>query len=83
MIGAGRSPAVEHRTLSDAAHLEEALFTGLRLAGGVSLPALQARFGVDIWALKVFNKKIFMKILFAINVLNKKYFDNFSCINFI
>jgi oxygen-independent coproporphyrinogen-3 oxidase len=50
MIGAGRSPAVEHRTLSDAEHLEEALFTGLRLAGGVSLPALQARFGVDIWA---------------------------------
>ena len=33
--------------------------------------------------LKFLRKKFFMKILFAINVLNRKYFDNFSCINFI
>jgi len=41
---------VERRELSDQERFEEAVFTGLRLAQGVNLDALQARYGVDIRA---------------------------------
>jgi oxygen-independent coproporphyrinogen III oxidase len=40
---------VERRELSDTERLEEALFTGLRLASGLDLEALKVRYGVDIW----------------------------------
>jgi oxygen-independent coproporphyrinogen-3 oxidase len=30
--------------------LEDALFTGLRLAAGVDVDAVGARYGVDVWA---------------------------------
>jgi len=38
------------RRLSAGERLEDALFTGLRLTSGVSLPSIQARYGVDVWA---------------------------------
>jgi oxygen-independent coproporphyrinogen-3 oxidase len=50
MVAGGRPPVAERRPLSAAEHLEEALITGLRLAEGVPLPALEERFGVDVWA---------------------------------
>jgi oxygen-independent coproporphyrinogen-3 oxidase len=46
----GRSTAVDVRTLPADERLEEALFMGLRLAGGVALDGLRARHGVDVWA---------------------------------
>ena len=41
--------AVGIRRLGDEERLGEALFTGLRLAEGVDLTAIQARYGVDVW----------------------------------
>jgi oxygen-independent coproporphyrinogen-3 oxidase len=41
---------VERRELSHQERFEEAVFTGLRLAEGVDLDAVQARYGVDIRA---------------------------------
>lgn len=49
-IVGGRSVAVDHRPLSNVERLEEALFMGLRLAEGVDLRAVAARYGVDVWA---------------------------------
>ena len=46
----GADPVAERRTLSPAERLEEALFTGLRLADGIDLDAAEARYGVDVWA---------------------------------
>jgi oxygen-independent coproporphyrinogen III oxidase len=48
-VAAGRSPAGERRALSPGERLEEALFTGLRLADGVDFEAVGRRFGVDVW----------------------------------
>ena len=45
----GSDPVVERRVLTRDEHLEEALFTGLRLVDGVDLAQMQARFGVDVW----------------------------------
>jgi oxygen-independent coproporphyrinogen-3 oxidase len=45
----GEDLAVERRVLSPQARLEEALFTGLRLANGVDLDDMAARYGVDVW----------------------------------
>lgn len=39
----------EERRLSEKERLEEALFTGLRLAEGISLRAIRERYGVDVW----------------------------------
>ena len=47
---AGGPLASERRPLSPEEQLEEALFTGLRLASGIDLPAMKARYGVDVWA---------------------------------
>jgi len=48
-VAAGEPLAVERRELSDAERVEEALFTGLRLAEGLDLDAIRARYGVDVW----------------------------------
>jgi oxygen-independent coproporphyrinogen-3 oxidase len=48
-VAAGRSLVVERRVLSAREALEEALFTGLRLARGIDVDAVKARYGVDVW----------------------------------
>jgi oxygen-independent coproporphyrinogen-3 oxidase len=48
-MGGGRSVRIDVSPLSQASRVEEALFTGLRLAEGVSRRNFQARFGVDPW----------------------------------
>ena len=40
----------ERRALGPEERLEDALFTGLRLTAGLNLPAIAARYGVDVWA---------------------------------
>ena len=45
----GADPVSERRTLTGDERLEEALFTGLRLADGIDIAAAGARYGVDIW----------------------------------
>jgi oxygen-independent coproporphyrinogen-3 oxidase len=40
---------VDRRELSSDERLEDALFTGLRLAAGLDLHRIQARYGVDVW----------------------------------
>jgi len=45
----GKSAESERRVLTDQERLEEALFTGLRLAQGVNLGMVQSRYGVDLW----------------------------------
>jgi oxygen-independent coproporphyrinogen-3 oxidase len=45
----GVTPIAERRVLSREERLEEALFTGLRLAEGLDLDAIAARYGVDVW----------------------------------
>lgn len=49
-VGEGRSTEAEVMPRDDEARLEEALFMGLRLAEGLDLPRLRARYGVDVWA---------------------------------
>lgn len=48
-LEAGRSPRGGEEGLTPGAQLEEALFMGLRLAGGVDEVALARRYGVDVW----------------------------------
>jgi oxygen-independent coproporphyrinogen-3 oxidase len=48
-VGTGGQLSVERRELSNEERLEEALFTGLRLARGIDLEAVRARYGVDVW----------------------------------
>jgi oxygen-independent coproporphyrinogen-3 oxidase len=45
----GRALSVETRRLTALERAEEALFTGLRLAEGVDVAAIGARYGVDTW----------------------------------
>jgi oxygen-independent coproporphyrinogen-3 oxidase len=45
----GQSPAIERRVLSPDTQLEEALFTGLRLTGGLDLDFVGRRYGIDVW----------------------------------
>src|SRR5690606_13978500 len=49
-ISAGTPVVAERRVLTPEEQLEEALFTGLRLARGIELDAVDARFGVDVRA---------------------------------
>jgi len=49
-IGRGLPVDVEARTLSSQERIEEAVFTGLRLTGGIERRNFQARFGVDPWS---------------------------------
>ena len=45
----GQSPVAERRVLSRDTQLEEALFTGLRLAGGLDLDSVGRRYEIDVW----------------------------------
>jgi len=49
-VAAGGHAAIDRRVLSDEERQEDALFMGLRLNAGLDLPALKARYGVDVWA---------------------------------
>ncbi len=46
---AGRPLGTERRVLSAQERFEEAVFTGLRLVHGVSVDAIRARYGIDLW----------------------------------
>jgi putative oxygen-independent coproporphyrinogen III oxidase len=46
----GQAVATERRELTANEQLEEALFTGLRLTGGVDLDVVGRRYGIDAWA---------------------------------
>jgi oxygen-independent coproporphyrinogen-3 oxidase len=48
-IAAGRPACVERRILTGQERLEEALFTGLRLAEGLSIEHVRLRYGIDLW----------------------------------
>jgi len=48
-IGRREPTAVDVRRLSADERLGDALFTGLRLVGGVSLKDVDSRYGVDVW----------------------------------
>jgi oxygen-independent coproporphyrinogen-3 oxidase len=49
-LSAGGRLVAERRSLSVEEQLEDALFTGLRLADGLDLTAVKQRYGVDVWA---------------------------------
>jgi oxygen-independent coproporphyrinogen III oxidase len=49
-IGEGETVVSEARRLSSTERLEEALFTGLRLAEGLDVDAIGRRYAVDVWA---------------------------------
>jgi oxygen-independent coproporphyrinogen-3 oxidase len=49
-VTSGRDIVTERRILSSSDCLEEALFTGLRLTGGVDIEVAGARYEIDIWA---------------------------------
>jgi oxygen-independent coproporphyrinogen-3 oxidase len=49
-VSAGLPVIAERRVLTGAERLEDALFTGLRLAEGIDIEAVGARYGVDVWA---------------------------------
>jgi oxygen-independent coproporphyrinogen III oxidase len=48
-VASGGPLVVERRVLSAREALEEALFTGLRLARGIDVDTVKARYGVDVW----------------------------------
>ena len=48
-VNSGGHPGVDRRELSMQERLEDALFTGLRLARGIDLTAVKSRYGVDVW----------------------------------
>jgi oxygen-independent coproporphyrinogen-3 oxidase len=49
-VEAGTPPVSERRAMTPQERLEEALFTGLRLAGGVDMGAVGRRYGIDVWS---------------------------------
>jgi oxygen-independent coproporphyrinogen-3 oxidase len=48
-LAAGQPVIAERRELTRAMRLEDALFTGLRLNGGVDIDEVGARYGKDVW----------------------------------
>jgi oxygen-independent coproporphyrinogen-3 oxidase len=50
-VAAGGQLDTERRALTAREGLEEALFTGLRLARGIDVTAVKSRYGADIWFL--------------------------------
>ena len=48
-VNASASPLLDERVLSSSERVEEALFTGLRLAAGIDRAAFRQRFGLDPW----------------------------------
>jgi putative oxygen-independent coproporphyrinogen III oxidase len=49
-VSAGRPVAIDRRVLAPGERLEDALFTGLRLAAGLDVEDVGRRYGTDIWA---------------------------------
>ena len=49
VVASGGHPGIEKRELSRREALEEALFTGLRLARGIDVDTVSARYEVDVW----------------------------------
>jgi len=49
VVASGGHPGIEKRELSRREALEEALFTGLRLARGIDVESVSARYEVDVW----------------------------------
>ena len=49
LVNRGESTAIDARRLTGEERLGDALFTGLRLADGVDLAAIRARYDVDVW----------------------------------
>jgi oxygen-independent coproporphyrinogen-3 oxidase len=49
-VNAGQDVRLDRRRLDADERLEDALFMGLRLVEGVDLPAVQRRYGLDVWA---------------------------------
>jgi oxygen-independent coproporphyrinogen III oxidase len=49
-VAAGAPRQLERRELTPEIRVQEALFTGLRLADGVSLANVRERYGVDVWS---------------------------------
>jgi oxygen-independent coproporphyrinogen-3 oxidase len=48
-VSGGAPLAVDRRELSAEERIEDALFTGLRLARGIEVAAFRRRYGVDVW----------------------------------
>ena len=48
-VTAGGSLRTDVRAMTLRERSEEAAFTGLRLAGGVDLPAIRDKYGIDLW----------------------------------
>ena len=48
-VSGNRSPVAERRVLGHDERYEDALFMGLRLAAGLDLAAVAARYGIDVW----------------------------------
>ena len=48
-VASGGQLVVERRVLSAREAMEEALFMGLRLARGIDVHTVKARFGIDVW----------------------------------
>jgi oxygen-independent coproporphyrinogen III oxidase len=48
-LDAGYPVATDRRVLTPETQLEEALFTGLRLADGLDLDTVGRRYGIDVW----------------------------------
>ena len=48
-VTANADPASERRVLTPREHVEEMLFTGLRLTDGIDLSAIQLDYGMDVW----------------------------------
>jgi len=48
-VTSGGQVVVERRVLSAREAMEEALFMGLRLARGIDVHTVKARFGIDVW----------------------------------
>src|SRR5256712_8019779 len=48
-VSQGATTVVDERRLTLDERLGDALFTGLRLADGIDLAAIEARYGVDFW----------------------------------
>ena len=49
-VTSGGEWVTERRVLSSSERLEETIFTGLRLTGGIDIEAAGARYGTDVWA---------------------------------
>jgi len=47
-VNAGASVQSERRAMASSERVEEALFTGLRLAGGLDVDAVSRRYGIDV-----------------------------------